>query len=134
MTVTFQASPFLRRVLVADALASAATGLLMALGASRLEDLLGLPASLLLYAGLILLPYAAAVGMIAARQIVPRAAIWAVIVCNALWAIDSVALLASGWVQPTGLGYGFVLAQALVVALFAELQYLGIRRSAAALA
>ena len=132
--MTFHPSPFLRRVLVADALASGATGLLLALGADKLEGLLGLPAVLLLCAGLILLPSAAVLGMIAARPSVPRAALWAVIVCNALWAIDSIALLASGWVAPTGLGYGFVLAQALVVALFAELQYLGMRRSAAALA
>ncbi len=51
---------------------------------------------------------------------------------NAVWAADCVILLVSGWVAPTGLGYGFVIAQALVVALLAELQYFGLRRNAAA--
>jgi hypothetical protein len=38
-------------------------------------------------------------------------------------------LLASGWVAPTALGYAFVLGQALVVAILAECEYLGLRRS-----
>jgi hypothetical protein len=33
-------------------------------------------------------------------------------------------------VSPTVLGYAFVLAQALVVLVFAEAQYFGLRRSA----
>ncbi|WP_437693715.1 hypothetical protein [Sorangium sp. So ce176] len=43
--------------------------------------------------------------------------------------IDSVLLLALGWVEPKALGYAFVAAQALVVALFAEAQVLGLRRA-----
>ena len=132
--MSFHPSPFLRRVLVADALASGATGLLMALGPDLLERLLALPSALLLYAGLALLPYAAVVAWLAARASMPRAAVWAVIACNAAWAADSLLLLASGWVAPTALGYAFVVAQAFVVALFAELQFLGLRRSTTAVA
>lgn len=58
-----------------------------------------------------------------------RAAVLAVVVANALWVIDSVLLLALGWVEPKALGYAFVAAQALVVALFAEAQVLGLRRA-----
>jgi hypothetical protein len=54
-----------------------------------------------------------------------------VIGINALWVADSVLLLLGGWVNPTGLGYAFVLFQAAVVAGFADAQYLGLRRSAA---
>jgi hypothetical protein len=57
--------------------------------------------------------------------------VWAVILCNAVWVADSLLLLMSGWVQPTALGTAFVLAQALLVGLFAELQALGLRRSPA---
>ena len=123
-------STFLRTVLLADALVSGATGLLMLLGAGPLEPLLQIPATLLRGAGLALLPYAAFVGMLARREALPRAAVWAVVACNALWAVDCVALLFSGWIAPSGLGIAFVLMQAVVVAAFAELQVLGLRRSA----
>ena len=39
-----------------------------------------------------------------------------------------------GSIAPSGLGYAFVIAQALVVAAFAALQYLGLRRSMLAVA
>jgi hypothetical protein len=62
---------------------------------------------------------------------VARLSVWAVIVCNALWAADSILLLMSGWVEPTGLGIIFVIAQAAAVAAFAEVEYFGMRRAAA---
>ena len=128
----FQMSPFLRRVLLADAVMSGAAGLLMLLGAGLLTEMLDLPAALLRTAGLILLPYAAFVVYVANRS--QRAMVWAVILINALWTIDSVVLLLSGWVAPNALGYAFVLVQAVAVAVFAELEYVGLRRSEAALA
>ena len=127
-------SPFLRFALWADAAASAASGLLMALGAGQLERLLGVPAALLQPAGLILMPYAALVAWLASRDSLPAAAVWAVIACNLLWAADCALLLMGGWIAPTALGYAFVIAQALTVAVFAELQYVGLRRSASAVA
>ncbi|WP_026076053.1 hypothetical protein [Noviherbaspirillum massiliense] len=124
------ASPFLRRVLLADAAASAATGLLMALGAGPLSSWLGLPEGLLRYAGLVLLPFAAFVGYVGTRQQVSRAAVWTIIVANAVWAIESIMLLVLGWVAPNALGHAFVIAQALAVGVLAELGYFGVRRSA----
>lgn len=128
----FQMSPFLRRVLLADAVMSGAAGLLMLLGAGLLPEMLDLPAALLRTAGLILLPYAAFVVYVANRS--QRPMVWAVILINALWTIDSVVLLLSGWVTPNALGYAFVLAQAVAVAVFAELEYVGLHRSEAATA
>jgi hypothetical protein len=119
---------FLCRVLLADATLSGASGLLLLLGGSALAGTLGLPPTLLRGAGMILLPFAALVAWIATREPPPRAAVWAVIAGNALWAVDSVALLATGWVAPTALGYAFVTSQALAVALLAGLQRLGLRR------
>lgn len=117
----------LRRALLADAVISAATGLLLAVGASLLSDLLQLPEPLLRFAGLALLPFAAFVAVVATRERVSRAAAWAVVLVNALWALDSVVLLVAGWVAPNLLGFGFVLAQAAVVAGFAALQVMGLR-------
>lgn len=130
----FQSSTFLRNVLLADAAASAATGVLMALGAGFLAPVLGLPSILLCEAGIILLPFAVLVAWIAARKPPVRGWVWAVVVCNALWVLDSIVLLMSGWVAPTVLGQAFVIAQAVVVALFAELEYFALRRSTQPLA
>jgi hypothetical protein len=49
-------------------------------------------------------------------------------VLNALWAVDSILLLVTGWVTPTELGNTFVVAQALGVASFAVLEYFGFKR------
>jgi hypothetical protein len=123
-------SAFLRTVLLADAVVSGATGALMAVAAGVLEPILQVPAPLLRIAGLALLPYAAFVAWIARRGALPRGAVWAVVGCNAVWAIDCVALLFTGWIDPTLLGVAFILMQAIVVAAFAELQVVGLRRLA----
>jgi hypothetical protein len=124
----FHPSLFLRRSLILDAAASGATGALMLAGAGVLEGWLGVPTALMRGAGLVLVPYVAFVGYLAARQTLTPAAVWTVIVANMLWAAASVALLLSGWIAPTALGYAFVIAQAVVVAAFGELQYVGMRR------
>jgi hypothetical protein len=119
---------FLRRVLILDAVASGATGLLMLLGAGLLEQWLNLPAALLRYAGISLLPFAAIVAWLGLRASLSRAGVWAVIALNVLWVVDSAALLVSGWVDPALLGYVFVIFQAAVVAVLAELEFIGLRQ------
>jgi len=119
---------FLRLALLTDALVSGATGLIAFAGAGILDGLLGLPTELLRYAGLSLIPYAAIVAYVGTRPSVSRAAAWAVIAANMIWAIDSIVLLVSGYVAPTALGYAFVLSQAVVVAGFAGLQCIGLRQ------
>ena len=123
-----QSSNFLRRALILDAFASGATGLLMIAGAGLVEGLLGLPAALLRGAGLVLVPYVAFVVYAGTRDTISRSAVWMIIVANVAWAAASALLLVSGWVAPTALGYAFVIAQAVVVALLGELQYMGLRR------
>jgi hypothetical protein len=118
---------FLRLALIADAAVSGATGLLAFAGAGILDTLLGLPTEVLRYAGLSLIPYAAIVAYVGTLPDVSRAAVWAVVAYNALWSIDSVALLVSGYVAPTALGYAFVIFQAAVVAGFAALQVVALR-------
>ncbi|MDP3745436.1 MAG: hypothetical protein Q8Q88_00165 [Phenylobacterium sp.] len=122
-------SQFLRRAFVADALASGATGVLLAFGGATLESLTGLQVALTEPAGYFLIAYAAFVGFLGVRSTLPGAVVWLVIVGNAIWAIESLMLLALGWAQPTPLGYAFVIGQALAVAAFAELQFMGLRRS-----
>ena len=124
------ASPsLLRNALLLDAVATAATAFLAVAAAPLLEPLLGLPADLLFYAGLPLLPFAGFVYLTSRGEPISRKSATAVVIINALWVIDSIALLFTCWVAPTALGYTFVIGQALVVALFAELQFTGLRRS-----
>jgi hypothetical protein len=130
--MTFTPSRFLRRALLLDAVATGATGALLVGGTSILQGLLNLPASLMTYAGIFCLAWAAVVGFAGTRATLNRAFVWAIVAGNAVWAIDSILLLVSGYVSPTALGYAFVIAQALVVGVFAELQYVGMKRSAVA--
>ena len=127
--MTVSVSTFLRRVLALDAVTSGAMGALLGLAQAPLSSMLGLSASLLFWAGLSLLPFAAFVGWLAMRELPPRAGVWAVVLINALWVIDSFVLLASAWPDLTLLGKVFVLFQAVAVAVFAELQFFGLRRS-----
>jgi hypothetical protein len=55
-----------------------------------------------------------------------------VIAGNAAWTLGSIALLFSGTVTPNLLGEAFVAVQAIAVGAFAELQYIGLRKSGSA--
>jgi hypothetical protein len=129
-----QPSVFLRRVLLADALVSAAVGAVMVLGAASLQRVLGLPTSLLVTAGLALIPYVAYVLWLAQRATMPRAAVWLPIALNIVWAAECVSVLAEAAAQPTPLGEAFIALQIVTVLLFAELEYLGLRRACAIVA
>jgi uncharacterized protein YjeT (DUF2065 family) len=129
-----RSSQLLRRAFVADAVFSGIAAVLLAADADVLAALLELPQELLREAGLFLIAYTALVGWLGARVAVPRALVVLVIAGNAAWTIGSIALLLSGAVSPNLLGHAFVAAQAVATGVFAELQYLGLRRSVAAVA
>ena len=120
---------FLRRVLIADALSCAATGAVMVLGARVLPAWLGLPGSLLLAAGSMLLPYSLLLLWLARRPGLPAAVIGTVIACNVLWALDCAAVLFADAFAPSRLGVAFVAAQALTVLALAELEFVALRRA-----
>ena len=120
---------FLRYALIADAVASGATGLMMIAGADLLTGLLGLPVPLMRESGLLLVPYVALVAFVGTRETIPFSAVKVIIALNALWVLGSVALLVGGFVAPTLLGYAFVIVQAVAVGVLAELQIIGLRRA-----
>ena len=127
MTVS-DASTFLRRTLWLDAAVSGGTGVVMWLGADLLQAWLALPSTLFRVAGMSLLPFCGLLIALAMRPQIARGAIVAIIFANALWVVASIALLVSGEVAPTLLGYAFVIGQAVAVLGFAELQWVGLRR------
>jgi hypothetical protein len=129
--MSFALNPFLRQVLFIDAAVSGSAGLLMAAGAPFLSPLLGLPAGLLFWAGVALFPFVALLVAVARRNEASRIVIIDIIAINAMWVAASLGLLVSGAVAPTLLGYAFVIAQALAVALLAGLQFAGQRQTTA---
>lgn len=128
----FQPGPMLRKLLIADAATCLGAGVLLAIGGGYLASLLALPELLLRCAGAFLIIFGFTVGMLARREHAPKIATMAVIVANALWAIESVAIVAAGWVTPNALGMTFVLAQAAWVAVLAAWQYACLKRQAVA--
>jgi hypothetical protein len=126
-----QASKFLRLVLRIDAVTCVLSGLASLLLANVLAAPLGLPAGLLQVSGAILLGFAGLIAFAASRVPALRWPVWLVVIGNAVWALDSVLLLVSDSVQPSALGTSYVIAQALAVVVLAELEYTGLRRTAA---
>ena len=124
-------STFLRRIIALDAAACAASGALMAFAAGPLAGVTGLQPGLTQPTGVFLLVWAAFLAFLATRPALPRAVVWLLIGVNLVWVVESALFLALGWVQPTALGYAFVIAQAAAVALIAELQFLALRRAQA---
>ena len=122
-------SSFLSRALLADAVFSGVAAVALALGAGVLAPFLNLPEALLRESGLFLIAYTALVGWLGTRQSVLKALVLLVIVGNAAWTLGSIALLFSGAVSPNLLGILFVVAQAIATGVFAELQYIGLRKS-----
>jgi hypothetical protein len=127
-------SLFLRRAILADAIFSGSSALLLMAGAGFLAPKLALPESLLRETGLLLIAYTTLVGWLGSRQSMPKALVVVVIGGNAAWIIASIALLISGVVTPNLLGEAFVAMQAIIVGALAELQYIGLRRSNGVLA
>ncbi|MBL6454839.1 hypothetical protein JMJ55_05855 [Belnapia sp. T6] len=125
-------STFLRRALLLDAASCLLLGLLLAVGAAPLGWWFHLPLALLRESGFFLLAFAALLLWLATRPALPRWAVLGVVAGNALWAIDSVLLLLPGWIAPNMLGGCFILIQAIATGLIAELEYVGLKRSAAA--
>jgi hypothetical protein len=131
MTTPTRTDLLLRRVLLLDALSCVGMGALLLTVPGVLATMLGLPAALTRGAGLALLPFAALLVWTARRPEVPRGLAWALVAGNALWALDSFALPATPWLAgATALGVAFVVGQGAVVATFAALEAVGLRRSA----
>ena len=127
-------SQLLSRALLADAVFSGVSAIGLTLGAGVLAPFLNLPEALLRETGLFLIAYTALVGWLGTRQSMPKALVLFVVAGNAAWTLASIALLFSGAVNPNLLGEIVVVAQAIATGVFAELQYVGLRRSSGVVA
>lgn len=131
MVIALVNSITLRQIVLVDGLVSGAMGALLIVAAGPLSGFTGLPATFLFWVGVSLIPWVAGLVWLGLREPLNRGGVEAVIALNALWVVGSVGVLVAGIFEPTALGYAFIVAQALAVAAFAELQFVGIRRAAA---
>lgn len=122
----------LRNVLRLDAATCVASGLASIVGASYLGALLALPEQLLRTAGVVLLAFALLVGFASLSLPSQRWPSWLVVLGNAVWVLESVLVLFSADLAPNALGVGYVISQAAVVALLAELEFAALLKLGAA--
>jgi hypothetical protein len=118
-----------RLALKLDAVVSGANGVVYLAFAGSLADGLGLSEAALRGVGAFFVVYATTIWVVATRERVNRTAVRAVIVGNLIWAVDSIIVLAAGWLDPETVGAVWIALQALVVGGFAALQGLALRRA-----
>ena len=106
-----------------DAVVTGANGVAYLAAAGPVGDLLGLSPSLLRGAGAFLVAFAALVWL-APRPLVP-----AIAGANVAWAALSIVAVLAAWGTPSTVGSVWIVLQAIVVAGFAELQLMALRRS-----
>ena len=126
VATTADGGRLLRTALRVDAVVSGGLGLVSLVGAPLAGDLIGAPEAALRGVGGFLVVFGIALLVLAARAAMPVPLVWAVVIGNLAWVVASaaVALL----VPLTVLGIVVVVVQALGVAVFADLEWLGLRR------
>jgi hypothetical protein len=132
-TTTLAATPalgadYLRTALRVDGWSTGAFGVVMLAGAAALRDPLGLPTAWSIPFGVAMLGGALALLLIAGYPAISPRQATSVVAVNALSAVGMVALAFSGLIDLTGLGIAFMLVGAVVVAVFACVEYTGLRR------
>lgn len=119
----------LRRALQIDFAISTVCTLMLLLAAAPLAEITGLPEMLILGTGVIFVPFVFLIGWLATRQDPPRIGVWLIIALNTGWAVGTVIFLAIGVVEPTSAGYALIIGIGVAVAVFAEMEFIALRRS-----
>jgi hypothetical protein len=131
---TLTSATGLRRVLAFDAASGAGTGALQLGLTGLLSQYLGLSTSLLQGTGIAIFVFVVLAGWLAMQAAPPRAALAALVVGNFAWVAGCLALVFGGAPAVTPLGIAYLLVQAVVVLVLAELQWMALRRTRQVLA
>lgn len=123
------ASELLRGVLRIDGWSTAVFGVVMLLGSGWLSGPLGLPTTWSIPFGVAMLGGAAALGLIAGYPQIPSFPAALVVAGNALSGAALLLFTFMDVVPLTGAGIVFMVIGALVVTVFAGLEFIGLRRS-----
>jgi hypothetical protein len=127
---TIHPSPLLRLGLRLDAILSLAAAALVPLLLEPLGVALGLDRVQMIALAGFMFFWAALTGWMGGQARLPAWSLWLTIGLNLEWAVASLLLPALGLFNPSPIGWAVLVAQALAVLVFAELQWLGLRRSA----
>lgn len=119
----------LRTALKLDAVVTGANGLAYLAGIALLDSLLGPSPMILLAIGAFLTVFAIDVWWVGTRPTVSHRLVRGIVAVNAAWAIGSVLVALTGSLGLTVVGTVWAVLQALVVAGFAALQAIGLRRT-----
>ncbi len=117
----------LKLALKLDAVITGANGIAYLALANPLHDVLGTEAGTLRLLGAFLVLFAVGVAAVARAAAPNRTAVTVVIAANVLWVLDSLVVVAAGWLDLETAGAIWAVMQAGTVALFAALQTSGLR-------
>lgn len=117
----------LRRVLWFDAISGIGTGVLHLVASGPLSQALGLPGALLMASGMAIFAFVTLAAWLAMQPTPPRSGLSVIVVGNLAWSAGCVWLALGGVSGATAIGVGYLLVQAVVVAILAELQWMGLR-------
>ncbi len=121
----------LRRTIQADSVFSLLGGLLLLIDSELIATLIGLPWSLaFVIVGIGLIGYAALLFLAARRTPLDRRQALGFLVADVAWVLASVVIVLDGLVPLSTAGFWGVLIIADIVAVFAVLKYIGLRRLA----
>jgi hypothetical protein len=120
---------FLRRTLLANSLFSAVSGVVLTFDAQPIASFLGLDIPWILVGiGISLLFYAVGLFQTAVREPLNRLLAITAIVLDTAWVVGSAVILFTNWLPLTTPGWWAVAIMADLVAVFAALQFYGLRR------
>lgn len=126
-----KSADLLRITLRVDGWACAGLGVVLLAGCTLLSDPLGLPTTWAVPFGIAMLAMAAVIALIVRKDPLPSGPAWAVVVINTLSCAGLLLLAFTDVVPLTGLGTVFTVLTALVVGLFADVEFFGLRRARA---
>jgi hypothetical protein len=127
---TSQESTLLRNTLRGNALFSGLSGMISILAAQSLATFTGVQEPLVFVVlGVVLILFALDLIWIASRESIDLRFVWAVIILDVAWVAGSAIILLLDLIPLTVAGRWTIILLAEAVAVFAILQYIGLRRS-----
>ncbi len=122
-------SSLIRRVLYGNAIFSGVSGLFFAIASNVVAKFIGIDAPLaILIIGIGLAGYALLIYTNASRPKISRSFVLTAVFGDSVWVLLSILLLVSGWVQFSGEGKWAVGIVAIIVDVFATLQFIEWRK------
>jgi hypothetical protein len=125
--MSIKSHTMLRNVLLTDAAATSAMGVLCFVAAGPLGSFLAISPNALRWVGLALVPFAGALFWSGLRTPISEGVVRLLAAGNVGWVILSVLVAATGMLGANALGVAFILVQAAAVAGFTYFEYAGLK-------